>query len=245
MSEAPTKAPAKRKVERYTFDDDVVELRQVEPDRREAPPGDFMAGPATRSKWEIYVNGKHLGYAFYPRGYNGSWVVTSLEPQQLDPLYGEVVHCWEPPTGEHGGWKQTGGMWDGLKGLLKPLHPYREGTTWNETSHKWLDRPQIAKDFLRCFKQGQTPDPAGVLAKVAKVEQERERRAREDAERRAQWARDAEETKARQAREATEREEARQETLAGLESIRERMGRELSNLESVALGRAIDAYTKR
>jgi hypothetical protein len=124
LSEVATKAKPKpkRKVERYTFDGVAVELRQVDPDKREAAPGDFMAGPAQRSKWEVHIDGVHHGYVFYPLGVGNPWLGCLLEPQDLiDYSDGDGVRCWLGPTGEHGGWEETGGKWDGLLGLLKKL----------------------------------------------------------------------------------------------------------------------------
>lgn len=248
MSDVKTKPKPKRKVERYTFGDDVVELRQVDPDRREAPPDSHMFGPAQRSKWEIYINDVHRGFAFYPLGVGNDWVVTTLEPKdiyQYSFLDKAPVRCWKGPTGPLGGWNETGGMWDGLLGLLRRVKPLRDVEMgYEDESVRWKDRPMIAEGFLKCFKQGIVLSPEQIEAKIAKRKQEIIDRKRKDAEDTARYARERAEAEARRQREAAEAEERRQETLAGLESILETKGGTLSNLEMTALTRAIEAYTR-
>lgn len=250
MSETTTKVrpKPKRKVERYQFGDDVVELRQVDPDKREAPPESHMFGPAQRSKWEIYVNDQHLGYAFYPLGVGNDWVVTSLEPSNIYQ-YGmrddDPVRCWNGPTGEHGGWHETGGMWDGLLGLLRRVKPLRDVERgYQDDSVRWRDRPTIAEGFLKLYKQGVALSPPQIEAKFVRVKQallDRAEKERRDSER---YAREAAERKEQQARAAAEAEASRLETLEGLLSIRDKMSAQLSNFETEALMRAIERYSK-
>jgi hypothetical protein len=161
LSEAPTKPKAKpkRKVERYTFDGVAVELRQVDPDKREAAPGDFMAGPAQRSKWEVHIDGVHRGYVFYPLGVGNPWIGCLLEPQQLVGYDGEDgIRCWLGPTGEHGGWEETGGKWDGLLGLLKRLEAPDDLKRRSNSIYGFADRAGAAEGFARAFRAGKVPD---------------------------------------------------------------------------------------
>jgi hypothetical protein len=158
LSEVATKAKPKRKVERYTFDGVAVELRQVDPDKREAAPGDFMAGPAQRSKWEVHIDGVHHGYAFYPLGVGNPWLGCLLEPQDLiDYSDGDGVRCWLGPTGEHGGWEETGGKWDGLLGLLKKLEAPADLKQRGNSSYGFRDRAAVAETFARSLQSRQGP----------------------------------------------------------------------------------------
>lgn len=245
MSEtAKPKAKPKRKVETYTFDGVTVELRQVDPDRRNAPENSHMFGPATRSKWEIHVNGQHLGFAFYPLGVGQNWIVCTLEPKDIDPTFGPVLRWWETgPTGEHGGWEETGGCWDGLAGLLARAAPRQPGSQYKVSGWKWTDRPQIAAGVARMFRDGDLPDIPGVERKIATAKRRREERARKDAEDTARYAREREEAKVAAAAAAVKAEEQRAEALMGLESIRDRLGKDvLTNLELAALATAITRF---
>lgn len=239
------KAKPKRKVERYTFDDVAVELRQLDPDKREAAPTDFMSGPAQRSKWEVHINGVHHGYVFYPLGVGNPWIGCLLEPLQLvDYNGGDGIRCWLGPTGEHGGWEETGGKWDGLLGLLRRLEAPDGLKQSANSSYGFKDRASAAEGFARAYRAGKVPNAAEVDRKIATEQRRIIERKREDAERTARYAREAEEERQRKAREAVAAEEARQEVLAGLASIQERFNGQLSNLEAVALTRAIERYSK-
>lgn len=245
MTGTPSKAKPKRKVERYEFGDDVVELRQVDPDKRDCEADNFMAGPAQRSKWEVHINGVQHGYVFYPLGVGNPWIGCLLEPQRLLGYDGaDGVRCWLGPTGAHGGWEETGGKWDGLLGLLKRLEAPDDLKQRSHSTYGFRDRACAAEGFARAFKAGKVPDATGVDKMIAAERRRLADRKRQDAEDQARYTREKQEREAREAREATEREERRQEILAGLESAKERLGGQLSNLEMIALGRAIDDYTR-
>jgi hypothetical protein len=243
---AKPKAKPKRKVETYTFDGVTVELRQVDPDRRECEASSHMYGPAQRSKWEVHIADVHLGFVFYPLGVANPWIGCLLEPQRLLDYDGKTgVRCWLGPTGEHGGWAETGGVWDGLLGLLKSLEAPGDLKQRSNSTYGFKDRAGAAEGFARAYKAGKLPDAAGVDRKIAAEKRHVADRKREDAERTARYAREREEEKAAQAAAAAKAEEERVETLMGLESIRDRLGKDvLSNLEMVALTRAIDRYSK-
>lgn len=242
MTAAPK--PPKRKIERHQFDDVVVELRQVDPDRRECEATSHMFGPAQRSKWEVHIDDVHLGFVFYPLGVAKPWLGCLLEPQNLLDYYGKSgVRCWLGPTGEHGGWAETGGMWDGLLGLLKNLEAPADLKQRSNSTYGFKDRAGVAEGFARAFKAGKLPDAAAVERKIATEKRAKAERKRKDAEDTARYARERAEREEQQRRDAEAAEEARIEALDGLTSIRDRFGGQLSNLEAVALGRAIDRYS--
>jgi hypothetical protein len=236
--------PRKRKVERYEFGDVVVELRQVDPDKRECEERSHMNGPAQRSKWEVHIAGVHLGYVFYPLGVGNPWLACTMEPQALLNYDGKAgVRCWRGPTGEHGGWAETGGMWDGLLGLLKKLEAPADLKPHSRSTYGFKDRAGAAEGFARAYKADKLPDAAAVDRKIATEKRAKAERARKDAEDNARYARERAEREEQQRRDAIAAEEARIEVLDGLTSIRDRFGGQLSNLEAVALGRAIDRYS--
>jgi hypothetical protein len=239
------KAKPKRRVERFEFGDDVVELRQVDPDKREAAPDNFMSGPAQRSKWEVHINDVHRGYVFYPLGVGNPWIGCLLEPKQLVGYDGEDgVRCWLGPTGEHGGWSETGGMWDGLLGLLKRLEAPDDLKRRSNSTYGFKDRASAAEAFARAFRAGKVPHGGEVEKKIAAEQRRIAERKRQDAADQARYARERADREAQERRDATAAEEARQEVLAGLASIQERFNGQLSNLEAVALTRAIERYSK-
>jgi len=236
--------PKKQKIEKYVFDGVTVELRQVAPDKRNAKPGTHMEGPAQRSKWEVHIGDTHLGFAFYPLGVANPWIGTTLEPQDLTNYDGlDGVRCWKGPTGEYGGWGETGGMWDGLLGLLKRVEAPTDLKQRSNSTYGFRDRAGVADGFARAYKAGKLPDTAGVNRKIATRRQEIADRKREDAERTARYTRERAESAAQQKRDAEAAEALRLETLEGLVSIRDRLGTQISNMELVALGRAIDRYS--
>jgi hypothetical protein len=240
-----TKKPPKRKTERHEFDGVTVELRQVDPDKRECEERSHMNGPAQRSKWEVHIDDVHLGYVFYPLGVGNPWIGCLMEPQALLDYDGRSgVRCWRGPTGEHGGWAETGGMWDGLLGLLKRLEAPADLKTHSRSTYGFKDRAGAAEAFARAYKDGKLPDAAAVDRKIATEKRAKAERRRQDAEDNARYARERAEREEQQRLAAIAAEEARLEALEGLTSIRDRFGGQLSNLEAVALGRAIDRYSQ-
>lgn len=239
---------AKPRVETYEIEGHAVRLVNVPPCRREAEESSHMHGPAQKSKWEVYVDDVLRGFIFYPLGVGHGWVARSLRPQDLLRWQGEDgVRAWLPPTGEHGGWAETGGMWDGLLGLLEPLKVSQSpGLPYFTQVKPAKDRRVLAEAFVQAVKDRTAPNAAGVDKLIADARSDKIAREKEDAARKVRYAREAEERKVREAQEAARAEELRCETLMGLESILERYGADdndkLGNLERVALCRAIETF---
>jgi hypothetical protein len=205
-----------------------------------------MSGPAQRSKWEVHIDGVHHGYVFYPLGVGNPWIGCLLEPQDLVGYDGEDgVRCWLGPTGEHGGWEETGGKWDGLLGLLKKLEAPDDLKRRGNSSYGFRIAPARPRLSRVLTGLARSHDARRVDEKIAaELSADKPTRKREDAERTARYAREAEADRQRRAREAAAAEELRQEVLAGLVSIQERYNGQLSNLEMTALTRALERYSK-
>lgn len=231
----------KPRVERYEIDGHVVEMTSVPPDKRNCEDSSHMAGPAQRSKWEVRVDGVLRGFAFYPLGYHGCWRPHVLLPTELLPYSSnKLVRAWMPPTGRHGGWNETGGMWDGLMGLLRPLELYRDDSrVYKEERRRWKDRAEIAWGFVRGVDQGVAPTAEEVEKAFADAVEAKAARERKDAADKIRWARERQERAEREAREAAEREERRQEILTGLQEVLDQHGGLLSNFQRDAVCRAI------
>lgn len=236
---------AKPRVERYEIDGHVVEMASVPPDKRECEDSSHMAGPAQRSKWEVRVDGVLRGFVFYPLGYGGSWAPRVLLPNEVLPFSNadKLVRAWLPPPGPHGGWNSTGGMWDGLMGLLRPLELYQEGSTvWKEDRRRWKDRAEVAWGFARGVDQGVVPTTEEVEKAFVDAAEAKAARAKKDADDKARYAREAVERRAREAQEAADREQRRLEILEGLQETLDQHGGLLSNFQRDALCRAIVDY---
>lgn len=247
--EKKARAP-KRKTETYFVGGTMVEMRQVDPDKRDAADGDIMHGPAQRSKWEIWVDGVHRGYAFYPNGVANPWEVTTLEPQDLWTGYdGWDTVAWGEPDGEHGGWAAR--RWDGLMGILTKIKPLddeakrgkpidsEEYRPYEDYYFQWRTREQIAQHFVDFVREGRAPTREEVLERFVEAKQARAERAEQARLDKARRERESEERRAALAQAAEEAEQRRREILEGLESIRDRLRAELKNQEADALVQAI------
>jgi hypothetical protein len=257
LTEAAVKPrPKKAKVETYEVDGRTVTLTQVPVDLERGWTGENR--PAMRGKWEIALDGVHVGYAFYPKGVGNPWVFTALTPKAVgdyysfgDPFY---VLAWEPPVGANTRSDYEGCYTDynGLQGVLTPLNPWR-GDLKPDTDEQWFkydadwrwdSREQIAQWVPRFAANGRLPDKTQVVALIEadKVERENRRLARiaEEQEReadRARWA-------AERAEQAAQAEQLRKDTLEGLMDIQTKHGALLTNFEAAALAEAIKAVSR-
>lgn len=232
-------ASFKPKTERFDVDGVVVELVRMPPDLRRAYHGG--PEPVMRSQWEVKVDGELRGYVAYPMGVGGPWTAYSLLPPSVRPWgfefgYDDVVRAWEAPLEADGTYEKWSGRFAYLSIIDK--NPYAD----RHADKFWQSREDIARAWPRLMAEGKAPQIAdvevaiensrqAVAEKAAKQQADQERYARERAEREAKAKRDAEAA-----------EERRRETLEGLESLRERLFMSMTNLELMALGRAIEQF---
>lgn len=252
VADKPVKVK-KPKVDTYHVDGLEVTMIQVTPDIEHGLWEDKVSY-ATRSKYEVRVNGGLVGFVFYPKGVGNPWVLTSLIPNACDQysFHSDYVLAWEPPVEnpDHPGMYK---LYGGVMGLLQPLRPWRRDLEpdkdhgqWANTDVTdwwgWESREQIASFIPRFWLAGRMPGPEGVIKKIAEAKAERIRRAEAArAEAIAEKARDVQRAENRRLA-VEEANRLRRETREGLETIRERFGADMTNFESAALAEALKQF---
>lgn len=222
---------ADKQVTRMEVDGSIVKIEAI--DREVAYRySDGSPSYRQRSLYKVLVDDVHRGYLSFPLGYGGRWVAVTLRPKNSYSPY----------------FKQTDEQRDeyGLIAYYRVASPgiLAETENWGEYPKHWTDRNAILAAFPRMVALGRAPSREEEIANRIEAKADFEERLRKDAEDDARRTREREERERQRVLAATAAEEARQETLAGLESIRDRFAGQLTNLEALALGRAIDAVTR-
>lgn len=222
-----------KQVTRMEVDGSVVEIEPMDLEVQYRY-SDGSANYRQRSLYKVLVDGVHRGYLSFPKGYGGKWSAAVLRPQTT---------VYDPSHHTHGEEDRTR---YGLFSYYRIVSPgvLNETENWGEHERFWEDRNAILAAFPKMVALGRAPTPEQEARNIIKMKQRYEEQKIEDAERKARYARERDERERQQAEAARVAEEARQETLAGLESIRDRFAGQLTNLEALALGRAIDAVTR-
>lgn len=246
----------KPKVETYQVDGYEVTLTQAPVDQDQGW-SDGSPRPATRSKWEIRVNGGLVGFAFYPLGVGNPWVFTSLVPKCVgdlhswgDPFY---VRAWEPPVGDNSDGVGRYATYGGLMGVLTKITPWRQDAEPDKDHGQWArtyqtdfkgftSREEIARFVPKAFRANRLPGPDGVLQRVEKDKADRIAKAIREREEKAESERKAEEYRVRREAERAAAETLRRETLEGLQDIQAKFGFDMTNFESAALAEAIKTF---
>jgi hypothetical protein len=238
---------AKKQVTRMEVDGVVVDIRPIAREESYRSASYYIGAGGERipcdpdihyrqkSLYEVYVDDVLRGWLEFPLGWGGEWTLYSMRPQheRFEPSYHKHDDEEKAQYGRQGYYKKLG------PGALN------EPENWGEHRKRWDDRNDILAHIPKLVAMGRMPNATEMAVKLEQWKTDHATRAREDAERTARYAREREEEKAASAAAALKAEEERVETLMGLESIRDRLGKDvLSNLEMVALTRAIDRYTK-
>lgn len=222
-----------KQVTRMEVDGSVVEIEPMDLEVQYRY-SDGSANYRQRSLLKVLVDGVHRGYLSFPKGYGGKWAVAVLRPQNTN---------YDPSFHTHGEEDRTR---YGLFSYYRVVSPgiLNEMENWGEYPKFWEDRNAILTAFPKMVALGRAPSPEEETRNIVRMKRLFENRKVEEAERTARYARERDERERAKTESARVAEESRQETLSGLESIRDRFAGQLSNLEALALGRAIDAVTR-
>jgi hypothetical protein len=186
-----------------------------------------------KSLYEVYVDDVMRGYVWFPKGWGGRWHVLALRPKQsYNPNYNRQDAEEKARFG--------------LAGYYRSLSPgsLNEREDWGEHARYFEDRNAILAAFPKMVALGRCPSPAEEIVNAEAAKRAYEEQQAEDARRTGQRAQERAQAERERVAAAARAEEERQETLDGLISIRDRFAGQLSNLEMVALTRAIDRVTK-
>lgn len=183
-----------------------------------------------RSLYEVQVDGVKRGYVMFPSGWGGQWEAYSLRPKNI----------WNPETHDPASELRQ----FGVASYYRALSPgaLKEPENWGEHERRWADRNAILQAFPKMVALGRCPSPEEELKIYEKAKRDKRLQAAEEAARKEQWARERAESEEREARERERAEEERVETLEGLESLKTKYWDAMTNLEMVALTRAIQKF---
>lgn len=222
-----------KQVTRLEVDGSVVEIEPMDLEVQYHY-SDGSANYRQRSLLKVLVDGVHRGYLTFPKGYGGKWSAAVLRPQNT---------TYDPSFHKHDDEDRNR---YGIFSYYRVVSPgvLNEQENWGPHEKAWVDRNAILAAFPKMVALGRAPSPEEEARNIVKMKRRYEEQKVEDAERKARWARESIEREQQKVEAARAAEEARQETLAGLESIRDRYAGQLTNLEALALGRAIDAVTR-
>lgn len=171
-----------------------------------------------RSRYKVLLDGEHVGFAFFPRGFGGYWYANILEPASYHEHLGEDLTNYGHPD------------------LNKLSHPSKLNT-WGSGTTKFDSKEEAANafKFWREKEPGKVPTWQQSWKDIHEEKARQDQRKVEDAERSRINRLEVEERNRKW-------EEERVETLEGLKSLRGRQ--DITNFESMALERAIKKFEK-
>lgn len=183
-----------------------------------------------RSLYEVQVDGVKRGYIMFPSGWGGQWEAYTLRPKNI----------WNPETHDPEMELRTFGVASYYRALTPGT--LTEPENWGIYEKRWFERNDILAAFPRAVKLGRAPSPEEEAKIYVKAKADKRRKDAEDAARKAQWAEERRLSEEAAARERVRAEEERVETLEGLESLKTKYWDDMTNLEMVALTRAIQKF---
>lgn len=210
------KVTEKEKIETYQVGDDVITIKRTQV-AQYRPYGDGVVASPERSKYEVLINGELRGWLVFPQGWGQSWQLYTLREKSY-------------PSDSVDGVFGTSGVYHAVTAPTV-IPGLQFGVQWESRAH-------LIENIIPALKKGFLPSQSEVDAQIAADEARRlQEKQQEEIDRIAHAKKRAEED--RQA------EEYRCETLDGLTSIKDKYFSQLTNLEQVAIQRAIEIYATK